>query len=62
MGAKNRLIKTDTPGVGEELIARGRVIRAGRRLVVAGADVFVRRKGEEILIATLIGTMVPVPV
>ena len=50
------------PGAGEELIARGRVIRAGRRLVVAGADVFVRHKGKETLIATLIGTMVPVPV
>ena len=49
------------PGAGEELIARGRVIRAGRRLVVAAADVFVRQKGEETLIATLIGTMVPVP-
>jgi hypothetical protein len=30
--------------------------------MVAGADVFVRQKDEETLIATLIGTMVPVPV
>jgi len=48
------------PALGEVLIARGSVIKAGRRLVVTRADIFARTKGEEVMIATLLGTMVPV--
>ncbi len=48
------------PGAGDGLIARGRVIRPGRRLVVVQADVFAVRDGAETHIALLIGTMVPV--
>jgi len=48
------------PGRGDRLIARGRVIKPGRRLVVAAADVFAEADGEETLIAVMTGTMVPV--
>lgn len=47
------------PGRGDRLIARGRVIKPGRRLVVAAADVFAVQDGKETLIAALMGTMVP---
>ncbi|WP_233588951.1 PaaI family thioesterase [Falsigemmobacter faecalis] len=48
------------PAIGDELIAKGSVIKSGRRLIVTRADVFARRGAEEVLIATLLGTMVPV--
>lgn len=48
------------PGAGERLIARGRVIKPGRRLVVVQADVHAVRDGVETHIALLTGTMVPV--
>ncbi|MFC0280662.1 PaaI family thioesterase [Falsigemmobacter intermedius] len=48
------------PAVGEELVAKGFVLKAGRRLIVTRADVFARRGPDEVLIATLLGTMVPV--
>ena len=49
------------PGRGERLIARGRVIRAGRRLVTVQADVHAVESGGETHIALLTGTMIPVP-
>lgn len=48
------------PAKGERLIARGRVIKPGRRLVVAAADVFSLAGGAETHVAVLQGTMVPV--
>jgi len=45
------------PGDGERLIARGEVIRAGRSLVVARADVFAVKAGKETLCATLLQTL-----
>ena len=45
------------PGDGERLIARGEVIRAGRSLVVARADVFAVKAGRETLCATLLQTL-----
>ena len=48
------------PGKGERLVARGRVIKPGRRLVIAAADVFALEGNEEVHVATLMGTMVPV--
>lgn len=48
------------PGAGERLIARGRVVKPGRRLVVVQADVFALVGGVETHIALLTGTMVPV--
>lgn len=47
------------PGKGDGLIARGRVIRPGRRLVVVQADVFACAEGAERHIALLTGTMIP---
>lgn len=48
------------PGKGERFIGRGTVIKAGRRQVVARADVFAVRGSEEVLIATATGTVMPV--
>lgn len=48
------------PAIGERLVARGKVVRAGRRLVVVQAEVFAIKNGTETCIAILQGTMVPV--
>jgi len=48
------------PGQGEALIARGRVIKPGRRLVVVQSDVYAIADGIEKHVALLTGTMVPV--
>ena len=45
------------PGDGELLIARGEVVRAGRTLVVARADVFAVKAGNETLCASLLQTL-----
>lgn len=48
------------PALGSHLIARGEVVRAGRRLTVVRADVFALREGVETCVAILQGTMIPV--
>ncbi|MCR8549342.1 PaaI family thioesterase [Salipiger sp. P9] len=48
------------PAVGDRLIARGRVIRPGRRLVIVSADVYAVKDGRETHAALLTGTTVPV--
>ena len=48
------------PGRGDRLIARGRVLKPGRRLVVVACDVHAQEEGRETHIAALMGTMVPV--
>lgn len=48
------------PAAGNTLIAKGRVIKTGRRLSVVAADVFAVQNNGETLIAVLQGTMVPV--
>lgn len=50
------------PGRGQNLIARGRVVKPGRRLVIVQADVFAIEGGTETHIALMTGTMVPVAV
>lgn len=47
------------PGRGERLIARGRVIKPGRRLVIVQADVYALDNGTETHVALLTGTMMP---
>ncbi len=48
-------------GIGSSLVARGRVLKPGKRLVVVASDVYaVTKEGDEIHIAALQGTMVPV--
>lgn len=46
------------PARGEELVARGRVLRRGRTLSVAAADVFALAAGQETCVATLLVTLV----
>lgn len=48
------------PARGDRLIARGRVIKPGRRLIVVTSDVYAQSGGQEHHIACLIGTMIPV--
>lgn len=47
------------PARGERLIARGRVIKPGRRLVIVQADVHAEADGRETHVALLTGTMMP---
>ncbi len=46
------------PARGDRLVARGRVIKNGRTLVIAKADVGAIRDGEETLCATLLETLI----
>ncbi len=48
------------PARGERLIARGRVVRAGRRLIVVAADVVALSGGTQTPVAMLQGTMIPI--
>lgn len=48
------------PGKGDRLIARGRVIKPGRRLIVVQSDVYALHDGVETHIALMTGTMLPV--
>lgn len=45
------------PGDGEALIARGRVLKAGRSLVVTRVDAVVVKQGTETLCATMLQTL-----
>jgi uncharacterized protein (TIGR00369 family) len=49
------------PARGERLIARGRVVKPGRRLVIVQSDVFALIEGAETHVALMTGTMMPVP-
>lgn len=46
------------PAQGERLIAHGRVLKSGRTLSVARADVYARAAGRETLIATMQQTLI----
>jgi uncharacterized protein (TIGR00369 family) len=48
------------PAQGERFLARGRVLKAGRTLVVTAGDVFALKGDEEMLIATMLATMMTV--
>lgn len=48
------------PAKGDTLVAEGRVLRIGRRLIPVEADVWAIDNGDRIHIAKLLGTMVPV--
>jgi uncharacterized protein (TIGR00369 family) len=48
------------PGKGAFLRATGRVVKAGRRLVVVAADVHALEGDRETLVAVLQGTMIPI--
>jgi uncharacterized protein (TIGR00369 family) len=48
------------PAAGERIIARGRVVKAGRTLTVAQTEVFAESGGEEKLVALLTATLMGV--
>jgi uncharacterized protein (TIGR00369 family) len=48
------------PAEGERIIARGRVVRAGRTISVCTGDAFTVRGGEERHVSTMTGTMMTV--
>jgi uncharacterized protein (TIGR00369 family) len=48
------------PASGEELIARGRVVRAGRTITVCQADASMLAEGAETLVATMLATIMTV--
>jgi uncharacterized protein (TIGR00369 family) len=47
------------PAEGLRLVAEGRVIRPGRRLIVAAAEVWAEADGPRRHVATMLGTLVP---
>jgi uncharacterized protein (TIGR00369 family) len=48
------------PAAGDRIVARGRVVKAGRTLTVAQSEVFAESGGQEKLIALLTATLVTV--
>lgn len=48
------------PAVGERIVARGRVVKAGRTLTLAQAEVFALAEGRERLVAMLSATLMAV--
>jgi len=46
---------------GDEIVARAKVERAGRSLIVVGSSVYARRGGEETKCAVALVTLTPVP-
>jgi uncharacterized protein (TIGR00369 family) len=50
-------VKLLEPAIGDRLVIRGRLVRLGRTLSVAGADVFAVNQGKEVLCATAIITV-----
>lgn len=48
------------PARGHRLVAEGRVIKPGRRLIIAQAEVYAENEKERSHVATLLGTIVPV--
>lgn len=48
-----------SPALGQRLVAEGRVIRPGRRIVAVAADVFAEGGTGRKHVATMLGTMVP---
>ena len=48
------------PARGEELIARGRVVRAGRTITVCQADAWMLAGGAEVPVATMLATMMTI--
>lgn len=48
------------PAVGDLIVARGRVVKAGRTLTVAQTEVFAESAGQEKLVALLTGTLMTI--
>jgi uncharacterized protein (TIGR00369 family) len=52
-------INLTAPARGDHLLAKGRVLKPGRRLIVVTSEVFAVTAGKEVLVAAMQGTMVP---
>jgi uncharacterized protein (TIGR00369 family) len=50
-------LKLLAPAIGEKLVARGRLLKSGRTLSVAAADVYSVHEGKETLCATALATI-----
>jgi uncharacterized protein (TIGR00369 family) len=50
------------PARGTDFIAQGRVLRPGKTLTVCRADVYARESGEQVLIATMLSTVIVRPI
>lgn len=50
-----------SPAIGDRLVAEGRVIRAGRRLIVVTSDVWAETEAGRKHVAVMQGTMIAVP-
>jgi uncharacterized protein (TIGR00369 family) len=48
------------PAIGDRILARGRVVKAGRTLTLAQSEVFAETAGQEKLIALLTATLMAV--
>ncbi|WP_134499118.1 PaaI family thioesterase [Microvirga pakistanensis] len=48
------------PAMGDRIVARGRVVKAGRTLTLAQADVFAERDAQERLVAVLMATLMTI--
>ena len=48
------------PAIGDRIVARGRVVKAGRTLTLAQSDVFAETGGEAKLVALLTATLIAV--
>jgi uncharacterized protein (TIGR00369 family) len=51
-----------SPAAGQKLIARGTVLKPGRSLIHTKSDVIAIADGRETLVATGLGSMIPVPI
>ena len=49
-----------SPGKGDSIVARGRVVKPGRNIIFCHGDVFALHRGEERLVATMSATMMTV--
>jgi uncharacterized protein (TIGR00369 family) len=49
------------PAAGDRLVARARVVRAGKTLTVCTGDVFAQAGGQESVVATMLATVMAVP-
>ena len=47
-----------SPAIGEKFIARGRVLKPGRTLMVCQGEVYAVKGGQEKLVATMLATMI----
>jgi acyl-coenzyme A thioesterase PaaI-like protein len=60
LSPRHGLLNLLAPAVGERILARGQVVKAGRTLTLAQTEVFAEDRGHEKLIALLTATLMTV--